>query len=119
MPVGQLISLGVGSPADIKQLVLTGLSLQPSGAGVVTAEISLDGAVVLAANTIYVMPARIVNFEWLVSAAAIIEGSLDQLTWQTIDTATVAGNRQVLGSVWPFIRPSAVTTILVKKAKKL
>lgn len=119
MPIGQLISLGVGSPADIKQLVLSGLVNQPSGAGVVTAEISLDGAVVLAANTIYVMPPRIVNFEWYVAAAAIIEGSLDQNTWQTIDTATVAGNRQVTGSVWPFIRPSAVTTILVKKAKKL
>jgi hypothetical protein len=119
MPIGQIISLGVGSPADIKQLVLTGLVNQPSGAGVETVSITLDGAITLAADTVYVMPVRIVNFEWYSSGAAIIEGSLDQNTWQTIDTASAAGNRQVTGSVWPFIRPSEVIVILAKKAKKL
>jgi len=77
MPVGQLISLGVGSPADIEQLVLSGLVNAPSGAGIEVASITLDGPVTLAADTVYVMPARIVNFEWYSSDAAIIEGSLD------------------------------------------
>jgi hypothetical protein len=120
MPVGQMIAIGVGSPADIIQLVLTGLESAPTGlVGVESASIVMGTATVLAADTIYVMPPRIVDIEWLSTGAARIDGSLDQANWSTVDTASVAGNRQILRSIWPFIRPTDSITILCRKAAKL
>lgn len=120
MPVGQLIALGVGSPSNIAILTLTGLyTSQVSGGGISSGTVDSSVPTVLAGNTIYTTPPRIVNIGWYSAGAAIMEGSIDLVTWFTLDT-TVGNTNQVISSVVaPFIRPSAQVTVTVKKKKKL
>ena len=121
MPIGQLIALGIGSPANINQLVLAGLYNAPvGGQGIQTGQILL-GVVptTLTGNVIYITPSRNIDIEWYSATAAILEGSLDQTNWVTVDTNAGGVNQQIKNSVWPYVRPSATVTILCRKAKKL
>jgi NADH:ubiquinone oxidoreductase subunit F (NADH-binding) len=116
MPVGQMIAIGVGSPADITQLVLTGLLPGVTGGN----GTPLYGVpTTLNADTIYSLPPRVVNIEWYCSVASILEGSVDGSTWITLDSNAGSLNKLVTGVAAVFIRPSDSTIVNVKKKAKL
>jgi len=118
MPIGQLITLGVGTPSSIPILDLTGLMTSQISSGGDTTGSPLPGVpTVLSGNVIYALPARLVNIEWYASGAAIIEGSNDQTNWVTLDSLASAGNSTISGAATVFIRPSAQVTVIIRKKK--
>jgi len=119
MPVGQLITLGIGTPSSIRLEVLTGL-MTSSITGSDSMISPLYGvALALAADTVYAVPPRTVNIEWYSAAAAIIEGSIDQTHWVTLGSLAGAGNGLISSVAALFIRPNKAVTVVFKKKKKL
>lgn len=111
MPVGQLITLGIGSPSNIAILDLTGLYPNPVGVpgAPATGSPSFGVATVLAGNTVYALPGRDVTVSW--DGSTIIEGSIDLTTWTAIVSNVKTEN------LW--IRPQAQVTVVIKKRRKL
>ena len=112
MPVGQLITLGVGTPSSIPLLTLTGL-FPSSGSGGGGGNIPIGPPSVLVGNVIYALPARAVNIDWLATVATILEISIDQVTWITIDSSSSASYVTNVCAI--YIRPSATITATLKR----
>lgn len=89
MPTGQMISLGIGSPASIKVLDLTGLFPSQVASNQETGSIPIGPAASLTANVIYALPARKVNIEWQSTIATNLDISLDRTNWVTVAPAII------------------------------
>lgn len=116
MPTGQMISLGIGSPASINVLDLTGLFPSQVATNQATGAISIGPAAGLTANVIYALPARKVNIEWQSTIATNLDISLDGTTWVTVDSSAGADLRQITVAAL-FLRPSANVTVILRKVK--
>lgn len=110
MPIGQLITLGVGTPSSIVLLDLTGLYPAPiGGSTAVTTLLPSGSAVTLQGNTVYGLGARDAFIYW--DTAVIIEASVDLTNWITL---TAGQSTPAL-----FIRPVSEVTVVLKKKRKM
>ena len=117
MSASDPITLGIGSPFGRSTLVLTGLDASVLSPSQSTGSPLPGVPTVLTGNVIYALPPRVINIEWLSTGAAIIEGSIDQTHWITLDSLASAGNSQITGVAALFIRPSATVTVIIRKKK--
>ena len=118
MPIGQLVSLGIGSPADIRQLVLTGLMTSLLTPNAMTFTIPFGQEVDLVGNTVYALGPRIQSIEWTTAVANTLDISVDGTNFITIDTASGADTRNVSVTAI-FLRPAQACKVVAKKSKKL
>lgn len=118
MPIGQLITLGIGTPSDIEILVLTGLQSEFLSASQETFAIVPGTSLTLVANIVYALPPRAVIITWQSTGAAILEVSNDRVNWITVDTAAGADTRTIQLVVGIFIRASQNVIVICKKKAK-
>lgn len=118
MPIGQLITLGVGTPSNIAMLDLTGLYPSQISPNQFTPEVLTTIEVDLVGNVVYALGPRIVSLEWYSAVANVLEVSVDNVNWITLDSTTGNENRAVdVTSV--FIRPVNACKVICRKTKKL
>lgn len=115
MAIG-LINLGVGPLSSIPLLDLTGLSPSQIGSSPTITSILVGPATVLKGDTIYALPPRVINIEWLSTGAANLDVSVDMINWITIDSTLVAGLKVVTVAA-VFIRPSDAVTVTCRKVR--
>lgn len=116
MPIGQLITLGVGTPSSVPILDLTGLFPSQIVANQGIGSIPIGPGTNLIGNVVYALPARKVNFTWQSSGAALIDVSINGTDWTTADSTASSGIKTVeLAAV--FVRPSANVTVILRKVK--
>jgi hypothetical protein len=111
--MSQIIPLGIGSPADIKRLVLTGLSpgvLPPPpvpgssngfgliGPSQVVYSFNNTDSAIFTLGTTFILPTRAIQVTWQISYESapsntniVLQVSLDGLNWSTIDETTATG----------------------------
>jgi len=117
MPIGQLITLGIGTPSSIPLLDLTGLMPSVISPSQTTGSIVPGLETTLIANVIYALPPRVINIEWLSTGAAAIEGSIDQTNWITLGSQASAGQATITGVTSLFVRATQTVTVVVRKKK--
>lgn len=118
MPVGQLITLGIGTPSTINLLALTGLSpSQVSSGGDDVGVVPIGPQATLVGNTVYALPARAIKIEWLSTGPANLDVSLDRVTWVTIATVAGAGLNFTNNVCALFLRPSDTVTVVCRKVR--
>jgi len=72
---------------------------------------------ILLGNVVYATPAYVVDMEWSSTGAAILEGSMDEITWIPLGSLPGAGMQLTSNITVQFIRPSADITVMLRKRK--